>query len=514
MRPRRTGRSTRHAGALAAVWLALALPAASEELADASVPAVPIEAEKASVTRHSVRIGSATVKYRATAGTLNLPGADGQPAASMFYIAYEREDAADSGQRPVMFTFNGGPGSSSVWLHMGTFGPRRVAMRDGGQPDAAPYRLEDNAQSLLDVTDLVFIDPVGTGYSHALGTAEDKEFQGVEEDIQAVGDFIRLWVTRNERWNSPKLVSGESYGSTRSAALANHLQGRGMFVNGLVLVSSILNFQTARFDTGNDLPYITFLPTYAATAWYHGRIADAPADIEAFLGPVREFAAGPYATALMKGDRLGEQEAAAVAERLAAYTGLSPQYLRATNLRINIMRFTKELLRTERRTVGRLDSRFKGMDIDAAGETFEHDPSLTAIMGPYTATVNHYLRTELEFQDDTEYEILSSKVFRNWDWERPGQSPGGGGYINVAEDLRAAMARDPHLKVFVANGYYDLATPFFATEYTMDHLGIEPELKANIDMQYYAAGHMMYVHPESHVKLKRDLVAFIAGLNR
>lgn len=473
-------------------------------------PEVTVQ-EKTTVTRHSVKVGDQTVNYKAVAGTIHLTDEEGAEAASIFFVAYTREGIANLDQRPVMFTFNGGPGSSSVWLHMGTFGPRRVDIPDAGQPDAAPYRLVDNAYSLLDVTDLVFIDPVGTGYSRAIGESEDKDFHGVEVDVQAVGDFIRLWITRNQRWNSPKLVGGESYGTTRTAALSSHLQGRGIFVNGLVLVSSILNFQTARFVTGNDLPYITFLPTYAATAWYHGKIDNPPERIEDFLGPVREFAAGEYATALMKGDRLSEAETARIAARLAGFTGLSEQYLRDTNLRINIFRFTKELLRPERRTVGRLDSRFKGMDIDAAGESFEHDPSMTAIMGPYTATVNHYLRSELGFEDDREYEILSGTVNRNWDWDT-GNS--GAGFINVAENLREAMAADPHLKVFVANGYYDIATPFFATEYTMDHLSIEPGLKSNIDMQYYESGHMMYIHPPSLVKLKEDLAKFIGSLNK
>jgi carboxypeptidase C (cathepsin A) len=492
--------------------LLVVAPAAAEEESGEGQGTPVTEMEQTAVTRHSIRIGGETVNYRAVAGTLHLPGEDEQPDASIFYVAYTREGVGNLERRPVMFTFNGGPGSSSVWLHMGTFGPRRVAMNDGVQPGAAPYPLEDNAYSLLDVTDLVFIDPVGTGYSHALGDAENKDFHGIDQDVQAVGDFIRLWVTRNQRWNSPKLISGESYGTTRTAALASHLQQRGMFVNGLVLVSSILNFQTARFDTGNDLPYIMFLPTYAATAWYHGQVPERPDALEEFLGPVREFAIGEYATALMHGDRLGEAERSRIAERLAAYTGLDLDYLLQTNLRIDIFRFTKELLRNERRTVGRLDSRFKGMDRDAAGERFEHDPSMTAIMGPYTAALNHYVRTELEFHDDAEYEILSGEVNRNWDWMREGSR--GVGYVNVAEDLRRSLARDPNLRVFVANGYYDLATPFFATEYTMDHLHVEPGVKANIDMRYYEAGHMMYIHPESLVKLKEDLAAFMQGLVR
>ena len=489
-------------------WAATAVQAQDEPDEDARAAVLP-EFEKRSVTRHSVRMNGEDIAYRATAGTLHLKGEDGQDAASVFYVAYEREGVEDLSRRPVMFTFNGGPGSSSVWLHMGTFGPRRVYIGDAEQPAPAPYRILDNDQGLLDITDLVFIDPVGTGYSHALGEAEDKDFHGIEEDVQAVGDFIRLWITRNHRWNSPKLVGGESYGTTRTAALASHLQDRGIFPNGLVLVSSILNFQTARFIPGNDLPYILFLPTYAATAWYHGLIDNAPEDIEAFLAPVREFALGPYAAALLKGDALGSEERNSIVRQLAKYTGLSESYLEQTNLRINIHRFTKELLRDQRRTVGRLDSRFKGMDRDAAGEFREHDPSMTAIMGPYTASVNHYLRTELRYEDDTEYEILSGTVNRNWNWDVESQRTG---YINVGENMRLAMARDPHLKVFVANGYYDIATPFFATEYTMDHLQIEPELKANIDMQYYESGHMMYIHEPSLVKLKEDLARFIGAL--
>lgn len=495
---------------LALLSLPVALLAQEDET-EGKRSAPVMESEKTSVTQHSVRIGGQRVDYKATAGTLHLQGEDGKDAASIFYIAYTLEGVTDLTDRPVMFTFNGGPGSSSVWLHMGTFGPRRVDMADAEHPRAAPYPLRDNAHSLLDVTDLVFIDPVGTGYSHALGEAEDKDFHGIEEDVQAVGDFIRLWITRNERWNSPKLVGGESYGTTRTAALASHLQQRGIFPNGLVLVSSILNFQTARFLPGNDLPYILFLPTYAATAWYHGLIGNAPADIESFLGPVREFAIGPYASALLKGDALSAEEKATVRARLAAYTGLSEGYLDETNLRINARRFFKELLRDERRTVGRLDSRFKGMDADAAGETIEHDPSMTAIRGPYTATVNHYLRTELGYEDDKEYEILSGTVNRNWNWDVESQRTG---FINVGENLRQAMARDNHLEVFVANGYYDIATPFFATEYTMDHLHIEPELKSNIEMQYYEAGHMMYIHRPSLEKLKKDLASFIEGLER
>lgn len=499
----------KHILAILALGLIVAMPAsAGEEPAGKDNDGKPAKVEEKKIaTTHSVRIDGETVEYTATAGTLVIDNEKGEPAGSFFYVAYTRTDVDDPSTRPVTFTFNGGPGSSSVWLHLGTFGPRRVDIVDARQPAPAPYRLVDNTHSLLDVTDLVFIDPVGTGYSTAVGDTEPKEFFGVEADRKAVADFIRLWTTRNERWNSPKFLAGESYGTTRAAAVLGELHNRGMYMNGVMLISSILNFQTARFETGNDLPYIMFLPTYAATAWYHQEIENRPEDLEAFLREAREFASGEYASALMQGDALEPSRAEEIAERLARYTGLDKDYILSANLRVSIFRFVKELLREERRTVGRLDSRYLGIDRDAAGEGFEHDPSYTAILGPYTAAFNAYVRGELGFETDAEYEILSGKVNRQWNWDTGHRA----GYVNVAENLRRVMSANTHLKVFVANGYYDLATPFFATEYTISHLGLEPELRDNVELAYYRAGHMMYLKPESLEALNNDLKAFIRG---
>jgi carboxypeptidase C (cathepsin A) len=463
----------------------------------------PTPVERTSTSKGSVTIDGRRISYTATAGTLLLKDKAGKPRAEVFYVSYVRDGVSDPSKRPITYTFNGGPGSSSVWLHLGVIGPRRIEFADAVQPQPAPYTLTNNPHSLLDASDLVFIDPVGTGYSRALGETKAEEFYGVKEDVDAVGEFIRLWTVRNQRWNSPKYLAGESYGTTRAAGLVAHLQEReGMFFNGVMLISSILNFQTARFDVGNDLPYITFLPTYAATAWYQGKINPKP-ELQAFLADARRFAETEYASALMRGSRLSAEDQRVIAAKVAAFIGVSADFVQRANLRVDIGRFTKELLRDERRAVGRLDSRYRGIDIDAAGERFDTDPSYTAILGPYTAALNDYLRRELRFDDDRKYEILSGEPGRNWKW-------GNSGYLNVGENLRSAMSRNPHLRVHVANGYYDLATPFFATEYTFDHLGLEPELRRNVTMSYYEAGHMMYSHPESLAKLARELHAFVS----
>jgi carboxypeptidase C (cathepsin A) len=463
-------------------------------------------------TKHSVLINGKEIKYSATAGTILLKeevkeeeGEVEKPKATIFFISYTKDDVDDVSDRPLTFSFNGGPGSSSVWLHLGLLGPRRVFLDEEGRTPPPPYRLVDNEHSLLDVSDLVFIDPVSTGYSRAVPGEKPDQFHDFTKDIESVGEFIRLYTTRFKRWSSPKFIIGESYGTTRAAGLSDHLLERhGLFLNGLMLISSILNFQDARFDVGNDLPYILFLPTYTATAWFHGKLSeDLQKDLHRTLAEVEAFALGDYTLALMKGADLPKSERQTIIDKLTRFTGLSRAYIEQTKMRIEIFRFTKEILRDQRITVGRLDSRFKGMDRDAVGEKPEFDPSYINIQGPYTACLNDYVRRELEYESDLPYEILTGRVLP-WNYDKYQNQ-----YVNVAEMLRSAMTKNPSMKVFVANGYYDLATPYFATRYTFNHLGLEEELQANISMGYYEAGHMMYIHQPSLVKLKADLAQFI-----
>lgn len=466
----------------------------------------PTPEEKIVQTKHSLKIGGQEIKYTATAGTILLKLEDGTLKASIFYVAYTKDDVSDPSQRPITFSFNGGPGSASVWLHLGLLGPRRVQMGDAGSLLPPPYKLVDNDASLLDISDLVFIDPVSTGYSRAVPGEAPKQFHGVTEDVESVADFIRLYATRNKRWSSPKFLAGESYGTTRAAGLSGYLQQRyGMYLNGIVLISAILNFETTEFDSGNDLPYILYLPTYTAIAWYHKKLpADLQGgDVQKAVDESRKFAVGEYADALMTGDALPAARHNEITQKLARLTGLSPDYIDRTNQRIEIERFTKELLRSERRTVGRIDGRFLGIDIDAAGENPEFDPSIAAIIGPYSGMLNDYVRNDLKFDSDLPYEVLTGRVYP-WSY-----APFENRYVNVGETLRKAMTQNPFLHVFVAKGYYDLATPFFAADYTFDHLGLDPTLRSHLSGAYYEAGHMMYVHPPSLAKLKTDLAQFI-----
>jgi carboxypeptidase C (cathepsin A) len=461
--------------------------------------------DKISTTQHTVTIGGQTISYTARAGTMIMKDEEGKPRASFFFTSYTK-DGADPARRPVTYTFNGGPGSSSVWLHMGAFGPKRVVYADDmGNAAKPPYRTVDNEGSILDVTDLVFIDPVTTGYSRAIPFGDANKFHGVDSDIQSVGEFIRLWTTRYGRWASPKFLAGESYGTTRAAGLSGWLGQQGFYLNGIVLISSILNFETASFDSGNDLAYELFLPTYTAIAWYHKRL---PSDLqngtlEHAVTESEQFALGDYTHALMQSERIGDQERRDVAAKLARLTGLSSDYIDRANLRVRIDRFDKELLRDKRRIVGRLDGRFVGIDKDAAGESTEFDPSYAAIFGEYTAVVNDYVRRELKFDTDLPYEILTGKV-RPWNYDRASNR-----YVDVAETLRGAIAQNPFMKVFVANGYYDLATPFAATRYTFARMQLDPDLRKNISMDYFETGHMVYIDRKAQARLKKDVDEFI-----
>jgi len=463
-------------------------------------PALP--EKPPSVTHHEIRVDGKPLRYTATAGYMPMKDEEGKLKANIFFVAYTKE--AGGARRPITFTFNGGPGSSSVWLHLGAVGPKRVLMTDEGKPLPPPYRLVDNDFTWLSWTDLVFIDPVTTGYSRPATGEKPEQFHGLEEDLQSVGEFIRLYATKYSRWASPKFLAGESYGTTRAAGLSGYLQERyGMWLNGIVLISSILNFQTTDFAVGNDLPYVTFLPSYTTTAWYHKRLpADLQADFRKALDESEKFAATEYTLALMKGSQLSDAERKTVSGKLARLTGLTAAFIEANDLRVTLPRFTKELLRSERRTIGRLDSRFQGIDRDAAGERSEYDPSYAAIYGPYTAMINDYTRSELKYENDIPYEILTSRV-RPWNYGTAQNR-----YVNVAETLRGAMSQNQFLKVFVAAGYYDFATPFFAAEYTFRHLQLDPALTKNIRLEHYESGHMIYIHKPSLEKLTKDVETF------
>jgi carboxypeptidase C (cathepsin A) len=500
------GQQTQPAAPLSSQAAAPARPAESQGRSmDAARPAAaPVVDETPVVTKHTININGKTLAYTATTGFMPIKNQTGETEAHIFFMAYTLDNVANPTERPLMFSFNGGPGSSSVWLHLGALGPRRVKMLDNGEMPPPPYQVTDNPQTWLDQTDLVFIDPVGTGYSRATKPELANKFFGLQGDLASVGEFIRLYLARNGRWSSPLFLVGESYGTTRAAGLAGYLIDRGIAFNGVVLVSTVMNFQTLLFAQGNDLPYILILPSYTATAWYHKRL---PADLQRqplrkVLDEVEAWAASDYTIALGKGDRLTAQERQAVTERLARYTGLDRQFIANANLRVDLGHFDKELLRDQRRSVGRLDSRFKGIDASAVSERPDSDPSNNAIRPPYTAAFNSYVRTELGFKSDLEYYILGGGIGR-WDWGI------NNGYADTSEMLRNAFAKNPYLKLFVACGYYDMATPYFAAEYTLNHMNLDPAHRDAIRLEYYEAGHMMYIDAGMLAKLKQDVSSFI-----
>ncbi|HKD15740.1 MAG TPA: peptidase S10, partial [Candidatus Angelobacter sp.] len=434
------------------------------------------------VTHHEIRVGGKTLRYTATAGMMPIRNTEGELEANIFFMAYTLDGQSE--RRPLTFSFNGGPGSASVWLHLGAIGPKRVKMQPEGMMPAPPYQLVDNEYTWLDQTDLVFIDPVGTGYSRAVKTDLNKKFLGVREDIQSVGEFIRLYLGRYERWSSPLFLVGESYGTTRAAGLSGYLVEHGIAFNGIMLISSVLNFETLEFTPGNDLPYILFLPSYATTAWYHKKLSpELEQDFQKLRNEVEQWAIGGYADALAKGDRLTPEERNATIEHLARYTGLSKTYLDQANLRVDESHFTKELLRDRKQVVGRLDSRFTGTDRSLLAETSSYDPSMSAIRPPYTAMFNQYVRTELGYKSDLEYYILGGGFgFMDWNW-----GSARGGFPDTAQALRDAFDKNPFMKLFVGSGFYDLATPYFATQYTLGHMGLDAQQHQSVTLGYYPA---------------------------
>ncbi|MGD0569420.1 MAG: peptidase S10 [Candidatus Sulfotelmatobacter sp.] len=478
--------------------------------ADKDAKPAPEPKEESSVTDHTLKIGAQTIAYKATASTTLIKDEKGDPTASIFTIAYTRSDTKDFSQRPISFVYNGGPGSSSIWLHMGAFGPRRVVTTDAGPTPPPPFKLVDNGDCLLDKTDLVFVDPVGTGFSRAVGKSKDKDFWGIDQDVKSLAQFIATYISRNGRWNSPKFLIGESYGTFRSAALGNYLQNHnGMYLNGIVLISSVLDLGTISFPQGNDMPYIFYLPSYAATAYYHKMLQEPPTDLNAFLAEARKFASGEYAAALMKGATLSVTEKADIAKKVSHFTGLSEDYLIKADLRVNLPQFMVELQRSRGLATGRLDARFSGPQPDLLAEYAFDDPQSDAVSGAFVAAFNSYVREDLKFGKDLTYN--TSADIHDWDWKRTGGGRGYGfpGAPNVEDDLVEALVTNPQLHVEVENGLYDLATPFFATEFTMTHLGLPENLQKNIGLKYYDAGHMMYLHEEDLAKLKANVASFI-----
>ena len=483
--------------------------------AESKKPVEPPKAEQ-SVTQHSLVIGGVALSYTATAGTQIVRNGKDEPYAAIGYTAYVKKDA-DPSRRPITFAYNGGPGSSSVWLHMGALGPKRIATSNAGPTPPPPYKVVDNAESILDRTDLVMIDPVGTGYSHAVGDAKDKDFWGADPDIESISRFISQFISDNGRWNSPKYLLGESYGSTRSAGIVDYLETRSnMAFNGVILVSVALDLEAIFNLPANDRPYPLFLPTYAAVAWFHGALANKPAKLEPFLAEVRAFATGPYTAALEKGHDQPAAERAEIVRKLHEYTGLSAEYLEKSDLRVDEGAFTQELLRGRRATVGRLDSRFLGYMFDPLEKQSDYDPQVAAIASAYTAAFLDYYNRELKFGQGKTYTISNSDLFPFWDFKHkpPGSPFAIPSLTNTAPDLAHAMGYDPSLRVLALNGYYDLATPFLATEYTMSHLGLDSSLQPRIEMKYYEAGHMMYVHEPSLKAMKADVADFIDRTSR
>jgi carboxypeptidase C (cathepsin A) len=467
-------------------------------------PAVGGEVDETPVvTHHSVTVDGKTLNYTATVAQMPLKDASGETEAHIFYMAYTL-DGAEANKRPLTFCFNGGPGSASMWVHIGGMGPRSPKLMPNGSMPPPPYRLKDNPDTWLDRSDLVFIDPVGTGYSRAKTVEIARRMNSVQGDIQSVGEFMRMYVTRNSREVSPLFIAGESYGTFRAAGLAGYLVDRGMAFNGIVLIGTTLNLETI-WSRSDDLVYELELPTYCADAYYHKKVAAdlQKKDLKSFLKEAEGFAIGEYSAALAKGDELPAAERKAAIDKLVRFTGLDAHYLDQTNLRWDVSHFARQLLRDKDLTIGRYDGRLTGPSALNIGETAEFDPSSTLITPPFTAMFTTYVRDELGYKTDMYY--YPSGGTQPWDYQVQN------GFGDTTSMLRNAMVKNPYLKVMVAAGYFDLATPYFTAEYTFNHMGLSPEMHKNISWQFYQSGHMLYIDNDSHAKLKHDFSEFVSS---
>src|ERR1017187_2818966 len=455
------------------------------------------------ITHHQITLNGKTLNYTATTGRLPLKRADGKIEGEMFFVAYTL-DGQDAAKRPLTFAFNGGPGSASVWLHMGALGPKRVVLQSNGFMPAAPYHVEDNPDTLLDRSDIVMVDAMATGYSRGANVELTKKFLGVKGDVQAFGEFIRLYLSRYERWSSPLFLLGESYGTTRAAGVAGYLADHGIAFNGVTLLSMAVDFQTLEWNKSNDLPYFLLVPTFNMIAGYHHKLAaDLTQDVAKTREEVEHWSSNEYALALGKGDAMTPEEHRKIVDQLSRYTGLRPEVVEAHNLRIDVPTFTHELLLDQKLVVGRLDGRFSSPNAD--GDHF-YDPTGSAILPPYTSAFNNYLRTELNYKSDMPYRVFAydQPGFQKWEWGNAVE-----GFPSTAGGLRSAMIKNPYMKILVMEGYYDLATPFAAANWTMDHLDLGAQYRQNISYATYNSGHMVYIDRGEHDKMKKDLVDFI-----
>jgi len=496
-----------------------ATPAAAETKPESGKPAEPPKPDSAEatdkeehydvaevppvLTHHQIVLDGKTLNYTATTGRLPLKRGDGKIEAEMFFVAYTL-DGQDAAKRPLTFAFNGGPGSASVWLHMGALGPKRVVLQANGFMPAAPYHLEDNPNTLLDRSDIVMVDAMATGYSRAANAELTKKFLGVRGDVQAFGEFIRLYISRYERWSSPLFLLGESYGTTRAAGIAGYLADRGIAFNGVTLLSMAVDFQTLEWNNSNDLPYFLLVPTFNMIAGYHHKLSpDLTQDVPKTREEVVRWSMNDYALALGKGDALTPEERKKIVDQLARYIGLRPEVVETHNLRIDVPTFTHELLLDQKLRTGRLDGRFTSPDPD--GERF-YDPTSAAILPPYNSMFNHYLRTELKYESDMPYKVFAYEDggFQKWDWGNAVE-----GFPSTADGLRSAMIKNPYMKILVMEGYYDLATPFVAADWTMNHLNLDAKYRESVSYATYGSGHMVYIDRAQHTKMKKDLVEFM-----